>query len=74
MFYKKAGLITYHSPMACSDFAEENISEFTKNNFFKATLLKLIKYKIISIIYKGLHLSSNVQGFETKFSKLEFNR
>ncbi|MBO5738661.1 LD-carboxypeptidase [bacterium] len=36
MFYKKAGLITYHSPMACSDFAGENTSEFTKNYFFKA--------------------------------------
>ena len=26
MFYKKCGLITYHGPMACSDFAEVNIN------------------------------------------------
>ena len=34
MFYKKAGLITYHSPMLSSDFVE--ISNFTLDNFFKA--------------------------------------
>ena len=31
MFYKKCGLVTYHGPMACSDFAK--INEFTINNF-----------------------------------------
>ena len=36
MFYKKCGMATYHGPMACSDFSKENISEFTKNNFFNA--------------------------------------
>ena len=35
MIYKKTGMITYHSPMACSDFADD-IDEFTKENFFKA--------------------------------------
>ena len=35
MIYKRTGLITYHSPMACSDFAGD-IDEFTKENFFKA--------------------------------------
>ena len=34
MFYKKCGLVTYHAPMACSDFFE--INEFTKEHFFKA--------------------------------------
>ena len=34
MFYKKCGLITYHGPMACSDFGEINIS--TKESLFKA--------------------------------------
>lgn len=34
MFYKKCGLITYHGPMACSDFTGINI--FTKESFFKA--------------------------------------
>ncbi len=35
MFYKKAGLITYHGPMASSDFGGE-ISDFTNENFFRA--------------------------------------
>ncbi len=35
MFYKKAGLITYHGPMASSDFGGE-ISNFTNENFFRA--------------------------------------
>ena len=34
MFYKKCGLITYHGPMASSDFAQ--LSGFTQNAFFKA--------------------------------------
>ena len=36
MFYKKCGLITYHGPMACSDFAGKGINIFTKEAFFKA--------------------------------------
>lgn len=36
MFYKKCGLISYHGPMACSDFGEEILSDFTKENFFNA--------------------------------------
>lgn len=34
MFYKKCNLITYHSPMLCSDFIE--INSFTQKNFFEA--------------------------------------
>ncbi|MBE7711076.1 MAG: LD-carboxypeptidase [Cyanobacteria bacterium SIG31] len=34
MFYKKCGLMTYHGPMASSDFAQ--LSGFTQNAFFKA--------------------------------------
>jgi len=34
MFYKRSGLISYHSPMLCSDFVE--INEYTFNNFIKA--------------------------------------
>ena len=34
MFYKKCSVITYHSPMACSDFLDLN--EFTISSFFKA--------------------------------------
>ena len=34
MIYKKTGFVTYHSPMACTDFLYVN--ENTKQNFFKA--------------------------------------
>lgn len=36
MFLKKAGLITYSSPMIQGDFGEEVQNEFTINSFFKA--------------------------------------
>ena len=39
MFYKKCGLITYHGPMACSDFgvsAADGINCSTLENFYKA--------------------------------------
>ena len=38
MVYKKTGLVTYHSPMACTDFtgAGANINKNTKQNFIKA--------------------------------------
>lgn len=35
MIYKKTGMVTYHSPMACPDFAGET-NDFTKNAFFKS--------------------------------------
>lgn len=35
MFYKKCGMVTYHGPMASSDFGGV-ISDFTNENFFKA--------------------------------------
>ena len=34
MIYRKTGMVTYHGPMACTDFLAEN--EFTKQSFFKA--------------------------------------
>ena len=36
MIYKNSNIVTYHSPMACSDFGVENISEFTQEHFYKA--------------------------------------
>jgi len=36
MFYKKAGIVSYHSPMASGDFGEENINQFTVKNFWQA--------------------------------------
>lgn len=34
MLTKKTGLVTYHAPMIQSDFGQENLDEFTINNFF----------------------------------------
>ena len=35
MIYKKTGIITYHSPMACPDFGFDNLSNYTVDNFFR---------------------------------------
>ncbi len=35
MIYKKTGLITFHSPMAMSDFAKKEVDEYTQNSFLK---------------------------------------
>ena len=45
MIYKKTGLITYHSPMAISDFGNDNISEFTVENFFMALSSSGLEFK-----------------------------
>ena len=34
MIYRKTGMVTYHSPMACTDFGV-NVNESTKQNFLK---------------------------------------
>lgn len=50
MFYKKAGLITYHGPMLCSDFVKLN--NFTQQSFFRAIMgekLEFIGRKIYKI-------------------------
>ena len=44
MFYKKAGLITYHGPMACSDFAGVGINISTKNSFFEVINNKFLEF------------------------------
>lgn len=36
LIYKNTGMITYHGPMACTDFGEENYSKFTYESFVKA--------------------------------------
>lgn len=36
MFYKRTGLITYSGPMIMSDFGQNNTSDFTISEFFKA--------------------------------------
>jgi len=43
MIYKRTGIITYHGPMACTDFCE-NVSSFTKENFLKALNGKMLEF------------------------------
>lgn len=45
MFLKKANLITFSGPMAQSDFASDNINEFTKNSFIEATKGSELNFK-----------------------------
>ena len=45
MIYKKTGLITYHSPMAQSDFV--SLNEHTFKDFFSAINNEYIQYKIV---------------------------
>ena len=54
MIYKKTGLITYHSPMACTDFAEGiNINKFTKQKFFKAINEEYLDFEGTKIYKEG---------------------
>ena len=52
MIYKKTGLLTYHSPMACSDFAEE-VDEYTKESFFKALSQEILTFETEKIYKSG---------------------
>ena len=36
MLFRKSKIVTYHSPMSCSDFCMGEVNETTKINFFKA--------------------------------------
>lgn len=56
MFYKKTGIITYHGPMASSDFGGE-ISEFTQENFFKA-----ISGETLEFIGNKIYTEGEAQG------------
>ena len=53
MIYKKTELITYHSPMACSDFGEINVNKFTKQNFMKAINDKPLCFEGTKIYKEG---------------------
>ncbi len=55
MFYKKTGIITYHAPMACSDFLELN--DFTISTFFKAINNESSEYS-----GNRIYSSGNAQG------------
>ncbi len=45
MFLKRAGLITYSGPMILSDFGQENLCEYTINNFFNTVCNDVFEYK-----------------------------
>ena len=52
MIYKKTGLVTYHSPMACSDFATEN-NDFSIIHFFKALNNEPLEFQATKTYQKG---------------------
>lgn len=50
MIYKKTGIINFHSPMALTDFGKDEVSNYTKENFFNSInsdSLDLIGKKVI---------------------------
>ena len=51
MFYKKCGLITYHSPMLCSDFV--NINDFTYKNFLNAINDSELRFNATKLYKEG---------------------
>ena len=52
MIYKRTGIITYHSPMALSDFGCDEISDFTIKNFI-STLTKSKQFFEGSKVYQN---------------------
>ena len=53
MIYKKTGMITYHGPMACSDFGCENGYEFSLEYFEKAICRQNLEFEGNKIYTKG---------------------
>ncbi len=51
MIYRRAGIITYHGPMACSDFAE--VSNFTIENFYRALQGEKLQFEGNKIYNEG---------------------
>ena len=51
MFYRKCGLMTYHGPMACSDYAKLN--DFTNESFFKALNNETLELSATKIYKQG---------------------
>ena len=52
MIYRKTGMVTYHAPMACTDFAELN--DYTQKTFFDAINGKQLKYEGSDVIKEGM--------------------
>lgn len=53
MIYKKTGMITYHGPMACSDFGCENGYDFSLEYFEKAISGQNLEFEGNKIYTKG---------------------
>ncbi len=53
MIYKKTGMITYHGPMACSDFGCENGYDFSLEYFEKAISRQNLEFEGNKIYTKG---------------------
>ena len=45
MINRNSGIVTYHSPMACSDFGSDEVNEATKSNFFSAISDESLSFK-----------------------------
>ena len=52
MIHRKAGMVTYHGPMACTDFCG-NTEELTKQSFFKAVNNEHLHYEGTTIYNNG---------------------
>ena len=61
MLYRKAKIITYHSPMASSDFCINSVSEYTKENFFNALNSSQLYFEG-GTIYKHGHAEGVIWG------------
>ena len=57
MIYKNTGMITYHSPMACSDFTKEVVSEFTLNSF-----LNIVNNKYEELLSQKVYKRGTAKG------------
>lgn len=53
MIYRKTGMITYHGPMACSDFSGVNVNEFTRQNFLKAVNEEPLRFEGTKMYKEG---------------------
>lgn len=57
MFYKRTGLVTFHSPMANGDFGADEVDNFTEKSFFDFMITDVPFYKAqdgFKIYYEGI--------------------
>lgn len=53
MINRNSGIVTYHSPMACSDFGSDEVNEVTKSNFFNAISDKPLSFEGDKVFRNG---------------------